>query len=65
MVVAGANCSLATRATVKRAEPPRPTGGESERPLNGIAEAQRRVGGTASLNKYTNKTKRPRYNERR
>jgi len=29
------------------------------------SEAQRRVGGTALLDKYTDKAKRPRYNERR
>jgi hypothetical protein len=32
---------------------------------NGKAEPQRRVGGTASLDKCITKTKRPRYNERR
>jgi hypothetical protein len=32
---------------------------------NGKAEAQRRVGETATLNKPTNKAKEPRYNERR
>jgi hypothetical protein len=32
---------------------------------NGKAEPQRRVGETATPDKYTNKTKRPRYNEQR
>jgi hypothetical protein len=32
---------------------------------NGKAEPQRRVGGAASLNEYTNKIKSRRYNERR
>jgi hypothetical protein len=32
---------------------------------NGKAEPQRRVCGTNFLNKYTHKSKKPRYNERR
>jgi hypothetical protein len=35
------------------------------RRANGKAEPQRRVGGTALLNKPTDKSKNPRYNERR